>query len=32
MIIYKMKVFEIYFLQEKEKNLPLHEKIEIDEV
>jgi hypothetical protein len=27
-----MKVFEIYFLQEKEKNLPLHEKIEIDEV
>jgi len=26
-----MKVFEIYFLQEKEKNLPLHEKIEIDE-
>jgi hypothetical protein len=31
-LIYKMKVFEFYFLQEKEKNPPLHEKIKIDEV
>jgi hypothetical protein len=27
-----MKVFEFYFLQEKEKTPPLHEKIKIDEV
>lgn len=27
-----MKVFKFYFLQEKEKNPPLHKKIKIDEV